>query len=52
MPFLAAPHIERVDCLVRRIAASGFECKALDEIVALVDERLARNRVAGSAKGQ
>src|SRR6058998_535318 len=43
--FGGAEHIERVDCLVRRIAAQqGLHSETLDEIVALVDERLARNR--------
>ena len=45
--FGGAEHIERVDCLVRRIARQqGLESEALDEIVTLVDERLARNRSA------
>jgi hypothetical protein len=45
--FAGAEHIERVDCLVRRIARQqGLECEAIDEIVMLVDERLARNRSA------
>ena len=40
-----APHIERVDSLVRRIARQrGLHCDALQEIVALVDEHLGRNR--------
>jgi hypothetical protein len=43
--FGGAEHIERVDCLIRRIAAQqGMQCEMLDEIVALVDERLAKNR--------
>jgi hypothetical protein len=43
--FGGAEHIERVDCLVRRIARlKGLESDTLDEIVALVDERLAKNR--------
>lgn len=47
--FSGAEHIERVDCLVRRIASlQGMQCEMLDEMVTLVDERLARNRVAGS----
>lgn len=46
--FGGAEHIERVDCLVRRIAdQQGVPCATLDEIVGLVDERLARNRAAG-----
>jgi hypothetical protein len=44
-----AEHIERVDCLVRRIAAQqGMRSNALDEIVARVDERLARNQTGVS----
>jgi len=43
--FGGAEHIERVDCLVRRIARQqGLESETLDEIVSLVDERLAMNR--------
>jgi hypothetical protein len=43
--FGGAAHIERVDCLVRRIARQkGLQSDTLDEIVALVDARLARNR--------
>jgi hypothetical protein len=49
--FGGAEHIERVDCLVRRIARQhGLQSDTLDEIVALVDERLARNRAAGPAR--
>jgi hypothetical protein len=49
--FGGAEHIERVDCLVRRIARQqGFQSDALEEIVALVDERLAQNRAAGLAR--
>jgi hypothetical protein len=45
--FGGAEHIERVDCLVRRIARQqGRQSDTLDEIVALVDERLAKNRFA------
>jgi hypothetical protein len=45
--FGGAEHIERVDCLVRRIAGQrGRQFDTLDEIVTLVDERLARNRSA------
>jgi hypothetical protein len=45
--FGGAEHIERVDCLVRRIAGQqGLRFDTLDEIVTLVDERLARNRSA------
>jgi hypothetical protein len=44
-----AEHIERVDCLVRRIARQqGLQSDTLDEIVTLVDERLAKNRAARS----
>jgi hypothetical protein len=49
--FGGAEHIERVDCLVRCIARQqGLQSDTLDEIVAVVDERLAKNRAAGSAK--
>ncbi len=49
--FGGAEHIERVDCLVRRIARQhGLQSDTLDEIVTLVDEHLAKNRAAGSAK--
>ena len=45
--FGGAEHIERVDCLVRRIAGQqGQRSDTLDEIVTLVDERLANNRAA------
>jgi hypothetical protein len=45
--FGGAKHIERVDCLVRRIARErGLQSDTLDEIVALVDERLGKNRAA------
>lgn len=45
--FGGAANIERVDCLVRRIAAQkGLQCSTLDEIVTLVDERLKNNRAA------
>lgn len=47
--FAGAAHIERVDCLVRRVAGQqGLTFDTLDEIVTLVDERLALNRAAGS----
>jgi hypothetical protein len=47
--FGGAEHIERVDCLVRRIARQhGLQSDILDEIVTLVDERLAKNRAGGS----
>ncbi len=43
--FGGAEHIERVDSLVQRIARQrGLFSNALNEIVRLVDERLARNR--------
>ena len=43
--FGGAEHIERVDCLVRRIARQqGLQSETLDEIVTLVDERLKKNR--------
>lgn len=43
--FGGAEHIERVDCLIRRLASQeGLQSAALDHIVALVDERLAANR--------
>ena len=45
--FGGAEHIERVDSLVRRIARQlGLQSDTLHEIVALVDERLERNRSA------
>src|SRR5262245_50339617 len=45
--FGGAAHIERVDCLVRRIASQqGLNLDTLDEIVTLVDARLASNRAA------
>ena len=48
--FGGAEHIERVDCLVRRIAGQqGLQSDTLDEIVALVDERLAKNRADRAA---
>lgn len=46
--FGGAEHIERVDCLVQRIARhQGMQSGTLDEIVTLVDDRLAKNRAAG-----
>jgi hypothetical protein len=49
--FGGARHIERVDCLVRRIARQqGLLSEALDEIVTLVDERLEKNRAPGPAE--
>jgi len=45
--FSGAPYIERVDRLVKTVAAQkGMQSDALDEIVALVDARLAANRRA------
>jgi hypothetical protein len=50
--FGGAARIERVDCLVRRIAhQQGLQSDTLDEIVNLVDQRLAKNRAAGGATG-
>lgn len=47
--FSGAANIERVDCLVRQIArGQGLQSDVLDEIVTLVDRRLAKNR-AGAA---
>ena len=49
--FSGAEHIERVDRLVWRIAQQrGLQCDTLHEIVARVDERLARNRSAGERR--
>ena len=49
--FGGAEHIERVDCLVRQIARQqGLQSDTLDEIVTLVDERLAKNRTLNSPK--
>ena len=43
--FGGAPNIERVDRLVKTVAAQkGMQLGALDEVVALVDARLASNR--------
>jgi len=45
--FGGAEHIERVDSLVGRIGRQlGLQSETLHEIVALVDERLGRNRLA------
>jgi len=45
--FNGAEHIERVDSLVGRIARQlGLQSETVHEIVALVDERLGRNRLA------
>jgi hypothetical protein len=47
--FAGAPYIERVDKLVQAIAAGrGMQNEALDEIVALIDARLAANRQAAA----
>ncbi len=47
--FGGAAHIERVDCLVRRIAAQrGMALDTLDETVSLIDQRLTRNRASAS----
>jgi hypothetical protein len=49
--FGGADHIERVDCLVRRIAGQqGMQSETLDEIVRLVDARLEKNRAASAAR--
>jgi hypothetical protein len=49
--FGGAEHIERVDSLVGRIARQlGLQSETLLEIVALVDERLGRNRVARASE--
>ena len=43
--FAGAPNIERVDCLVKTIAAQkGKHLDVVDQTVALVDDRLALNR--------
>ena len=43
--FGGAVNIERVDCLVRRIAVQkGLQCGTLDETITLIDERLKNNR--------
>jgi hypothetical protein len=45
--FGGAAHIERVDCLVRRVAGQqGMTLDTLDEIVTRVDRRLAGNRAS------
>jgi len=47
--FAGVPYIERVDKLVQGIAAHrGMRNAEVDEIVALVDERLAANRRAAA----
>ena len=46
--FGGAEFIERVDCLVRQIALQqGLQSETVDEIVTLVDQRLAKNRAEG-----
>ena len=51
--FGGAEHIERVDCLIRRIAIQlGLQSDTLDEIVTLVDERLVKNRATRGAQRQ
>jgi len=48
--FGGAEHIERVDSLVGRISRQlGLHLDVVHEIVALVDERLGRNRIARAA---
>ena len=43
--FSGAKYIERVDCLIQRIAnQQGLQSDTVDNIVALVDERLGKNR--------
>src|SRR3989454_4331966 len=50
--FGGAEYIERVDCLVRRIAIQqGLQLDTLDDIVALVDERLKKNRENSGSDG-
>ena len=45
--FGGAANIERVDCLVRRVAkAQGQQSDTLDETVRLVDAQLTKNRAA------
>ncbi|TAK40847.1 MAG: hypothetical protein EPO27_20390 [Betaproteobacteria bacterium] len=45
--YAGAPNIERVDCLVKSIAAQkGMRLDEVDEVVALVDARLEANRRA------
>jgi hypothetical protein len=49
--FGGAEQIERVDCLVHRIARQqGLHSDTLDEIVILVDARLAKNRTVNSPR--
>ena len=43
--FGGAEHIERVDCLIKRVAAQlGRQSNVVDEVVSLVEARLVRNR--------
>jgi hypothetical protein len=43
--FGGAPAVERVDCLVQTIAAQhDMHCDVVDDVVAIVDEKLAENR--------
>jgi hypothetical protein len=45
--FSGAKHIERVDCLIQKIASQqGLRSDTVDKIVDLVDERLGKNRAA------
>jgi hypothetical protein len=47
--YAGAPNIERVDCLVKTIAAAnGMQNDSVDQSVALVDGRLAANRKAAA----
>ncbi|MCZ6609526.1 MAG: hypothetical protein O7A66_05930 [Alphaproteobacteria bacterium] len=47
--YAGAPNIERVDCLVKTLAAQhGMQSDVVDETVALVDARLAQNRKAAA----
>ena len=47
--FASAPHIERVDRLVKTIAGQkGMQLDVVDEIVAMVDARLAANHEAAA----
>jgi hypothetical protein len=51
--FGGAQHIERVDCLVRRLGRQqGLQSNILDEIVTRVDARLESNRAAANARQQ
>jgi hypothetical protein len=51
--FGGAEHIERIDCLIHRIAQQqGLQSDTLDEIVQLVDKRLAMNHTADTTKQQ